>query len=283
MGGVAACGSYPVWYAHYDESPSFADWRSFGVWTRLAIKQFNDSPDPAICGAKSERHCQRTASARTHTRRRLATQPASQPDERTHAQPVLHVPLSLLCPSLFDSPRSIDHNWYASIQSTGSSCINNPVAVTVSIVSPPFLSSHSGSARTTTTSARRPRGAELSGGKSSRCRNAAGRAMELAVSSFQPVSFLFPAVHSTSTRLSPPLFPRLSTSNSSSSDDAPSRSQPRANQPNSFVVSRVCRCLSPYKSTATGDFTKSSQARSFEGGGHADVTSQRRCITRFQN
>jgi len=51
-------------YAHYDASPSFSDWRSFGAWTRPAIKQFNDGP--AVCGAKSEK--------RAHS----AAQPASQ-------------------------------------------------------------------------------------------------------------------------------------------------------------------------------------------------------------
>jgi hypothetical protein len=46
-------------YAHYDASPSFSDWRSFGAWTRPAIKQFNDGP--AVCGAKSEKRAHSAA------------------------------------------------------------------------------------------------------------------------------------------------------------------------------------------------------------------------------
>ncbi len=36
--------SYPLWYAHYDDSPSFSDsWAySFGGWSSPAMKQYND-------------------------------------------------------------------------------------------------------------------------------------------------------------------------------------------------------------------------------------------------
>jgi len=41
--------SYPLWYAHYDGIPSFADFKAFGGWTYPAIKQFSDAG--AKCGA----------------------------------------------------------------------------------------------------------------------------------------------------------------------------------------------------------------------------------------
>lgn len=45
MGSRYACTaakSYPLWYAHYDNNPSFSDWSStaFGGWTSPAIKQY---------------------------------------------------------------------------------------------------------------------------------------------------------------------------------------------------------------------------------------------------
>ena len=41
MGGAGNCGglgSVPLWYAHYDNSPSFSDFRSFGGWSKPNIK-----------------------------------------------------------------------------------------------------------------------------------------------------------------------------------------------------------------------------------------------------
>jgi len=32
--------SLPLWYAHYDNSPNFGDFRAFGGWTKPAIKQY---------------------------------------------------------------------------------------------------------------------------------------------------------------------------------------------------------------------------------------------------
>jgi GH25 family lysozyme M1 (1,4-beta-N-acetylmuramidase) len=41
-------GSIPLWYAHYDNSPSFSDFRPFGQWTKPAIKQYQG--DATVCG-----------------------------------------------------------------------------------------------------------------------------------------------------------------------------------------------------------------------------------------
>jgi len=41
--------SLPIWYAHYDNNPSFSDWVNFGGWTKPAIKQFQG--DTTVCGA----------------------------------------------------------------------------------------------------------------------------------------------------------------------------------------------------------------------------------------
>ena len=52
MGSAGACTNYaslPLWYAHYDNSPSFSDFRSFGGWTKPNIKQYMG--DTTLCGA----------------------------------------------------------------------------------------------------------------------------------------------------------------------------------------------------------------------------------------
>ena len=52
MGSAAACTSQSgtsLWYAHYDGSPSFSDFRSFGGWTKPSIKQYVG--DTTLCGA----------------------------------------------------------------------------------------------------------------------------------------------------------------------------------------------------------------------------------------
>eukprot|EP00761_Pharyngomonas_kirbyi_P012006 gb/GECH01012033.1/.p1 GENE.gb/GECH01012033.1/~~gb/GECH01012033.1/.p1 ORF type:complete len:222 (+),score=42.63 gb/GECH01012033.1/:1-666(+) len=41
--------NYALWYAHYDHRPSFSDFRSFGGWSRPAIKQYVG--DATVCGA----------------------------------------------------------------------------------------------------------------------------------------------------------------------------------------------------------------------------------------
>ena len=42
-GGLDKCvkfGDIPLWYAHYDHVASFADWTSFGGWSKPAVKQY---------------------------------------------------------------------------------------------------------------------------------------------------------------------------------------------------------------------------------------------------
>eukprot|EP00591_Stephanopyxis_turris_P008851 CAMPEP_0195526870 /NCGR_PEP_ID=MMETSP0794_2-20130614/28179_1 /TAXON_ID=515487 /ORGANISM="Stephanopyxis turris, Strain CCMP 815" /LENGTH=212 /DNA_ID=CAMNT_0040657655 /DNA_START=54 /DNA_END=692 /DNA_ORIENTATION=+ len=38
----------PLWYAHYDNSPSFSDFKAFGGWTSPSIKQY--AGDVTTCG-----------------------------------------------------------------------------------------------------------------------------------------------------------------------------------------------------------------------------------------
>lgn len=40
MGNWDGGRQHPLWYAHYDDNPSFSDFRPFGGWTRPSIKQF---------------------------------------------------------------------------------------------------------------------------------------------------------------------------------------------------------------------------------------------------
>lgn len=57
MGGVNSCTSHastPLWYAHYDNSPSFSDFKSFGGWTKPAIKQFQGTN--SLCGASIDKN-----------------------------------------------------------------------------------------------------------------------------------------------------------------------------------------------------------------------------------
>lgn len=49
MGNDFTAGSpYPLWYAHYDNTPNFNDFRPFGGWTKPAIKQY--AGDHTLCG-----------------------------------------------------------------------------------------------------------------------------------------------------------------------------------------------------------------------------------------
>jgi hypothetical protein len=50
MGGYTGGSAYPLWYAHYDGNPSFADFSPFGGWTRPAIKQYQGSTNICGCG-----------------------------------------------------------------------------------------------------------------------------------------------------------------------------------------------------------------------------------------
>lgn len=49
MGSTYTGGSaYPVWYAHYDNNPSFSDWEPFGGWSEPDMKQYTGDDD--LCG-----------------------------------------------------------------------------------------------------------------------------------------------------------------------------------------------------------------------------------------
>jgi len=48
MGSYTGGSSIPLWYAHYDNNPSFSDFTAFGGWTRPNIKQYNTG---SLCGA----------------------------------------------------------------------------------------------------------------------------------------------------------------------------------------------------------------------------------------
>lgn len=52
MGSRNACpgvASQQLWYAHYDNSPSFGDYTPFGGWSKPSIKQYQG--DTTLCGA----------------------------------------------------------------------------------------------------------------------------------------------------------------------------------------------------------------------------------------
>jgi GH25 family lysozyme M1 (1,4-beta-N-acetylmuramidase) len=45
--GWTGCSSHPLWYAHYDNNPSFSDFTAFGGWKTPAIKQY--AGDATVC------------------------------------------------------------------------------------------------------------------------------------------------------------------------------------------------------------------------------------------
>jgi GH25 family lysozyme M1 (1,4-beta-N-acetylmuramidase) len=49
MGGSTAFSYLPLWYAHYDNNPSFSDFSPFGGWSKPAIKQY--AGDVSFCSA----------------------------------------------------------------------------------------------------------------------------------------------------------------------------------------------------------------------------------------
>ena len=49
MGGTSQFSQYPLWYAHYDNNPSFSDFSPFGGWSSPAIKQY--AGDVSFCSA----------------------------------------------------------------------------------------------------------------------------------------------------------------------------------------------------------------------------------------
>ena len=51
MGSAQSCtglSGVTLWYAHYDNSPSFSDFKAFGGWTHPKIKQYKG--DTTACG-----------------------------------------------------------------------------------------------------------------------------------------------------------------------------------------------------------------------------------------
>lgn len=55
LGAVDRCNIFtdlPIWYAHYDNVKSFADWEAnkFGGWTKPTLKQY--AGDAVVCGFK---------------------------------------------------------------------------------------------------------------------------------------------------------------------------------------------------------------------------------------
>lgn len=49
---VGADNGVPLWYAHYDQNPSFSDFSPFGGWTKPNIKQYWDSV--GMCGINAD-------------------------------------------------------------------------------------------------------------------------------------------------------------------------------------------------------------------------------------
>ena len=52
MGSASACtaaSSHQLWYAHYDNNPSFSDFQPFGGWSKPHMKQYQG--DVTLCGA----------------------------------------------------------------------------------------------------------------------------------------------------------------------------------------------------------------------------------------
>lgn len=47
-GSNSEFSNYPLWYPHYDSSPSFSDFKPFDGWTSPVIKQFEG--DVTLCG-----------------------------------------------------------------------------------------------------------------------------------------------------------------------------------------------------------------------------------------
>ncbi len=54
MGGSTQFKSLPLWYAHYDNNPSFSDFKAFGGWTTPNIKQYAGTT--SICSASVDKN-----------------------------------------------------------------------------------------------------------------------------------------------------------------------------------------------------------------------------------
>jgi hypothetical protein len=44
----------PLWYPHYDNNPSFSDFKSFGGWTTPHAKQY--AGDATVCGSDADKN-----------------------------------------------------------------------------------------------------------------------------------------------------------------------------------------------------------------------------------
>ena len=53
MCGWTGASSHQLWYAHYDNNPSFSDFSAFGGWTKPAIKQY--AGDVSICSTSIDK------------------------------------------------------------------------------------------------------------------------------------------------------------------------------------------------------------------------------------
>lgn len=49
-----AATNVALWYAHYDNTPSFADFQAFGGWKTPTIKQYEGTT--SLCGASVDRN-----------------------------------------------------------------------------------------------------------------------------------------------------------------------------------------------------------------------------------
>lgn len=49
MGGSTEFSDLPLWYAHYDNNPSYSDFTAFGGWTKPNIKQYQGTT--SLCSA----------------------------------------------------------------------------------------------------------------------------------------------------------------------------------------------------------------------------------------
>ena len=54
MGGTSQFKSLPLWYAHYDNNPSFSDFKAFGGWTKANVKQYVGTT--SICSASVDKN-----------------------------------------------------------------------------------------------------------------------------------------------------------------------------------------------------------------------------------
>jgi len=54
MGSSTQFSNLPLWYAHYDNNPSFSDFKAFGGWTKANVKQYAGTT--AICSASVDKN-----------------------------------------------------------------------------------------------------------------------------------------------------------------------------------------------------------------------------------